>query len=263
MIVDTEWPQSITPYKVGLPGNSVAVVMPVRDGLKFFKLAFHSLLNFTDYPYTLSIVDNQSNEWTKNYLHTTAHNHKISLCEYMEVNRPASINLALRQMFTLSGVNFGCVISQEAIMEPNWLSRMMKTMLADMQIGVLAPSSNIGSPIQTELSVVGRVSPAAWVSGGCILFRKTAFNYVNGFDEALHGGYEDRDFCNRVKNKGYTIAVDGNVHIHSFFTTQEQQLSSEYEKKTSEKTFFERYPKPYEPTLAVVKLKERTNDRPK
>jgi GT2 family glycosyltransferase len=48
---------------------------------------------------------------------------------------------------------------------------------------------------------------ADWVSGTCMLVRKSVFDLVHGFDETIFMYYEDVDLCRRINRLGYRCAI--------------------------------------------------------
>lgn len=63
-----------------------------------------------------------------------------------------------------------------------------------------------------------------WVSGACMIIRKSLFDEVGGFDERFFMYDEDEDLCRRIANLGYDIVVDGRFRvIHMEKGTQNRQ----------------------------------------
>lgn len=53
---------------------------------------------------------------------------------------------------------------------------------------------------------VNKTEPVSWVTGAALLTRKSLFDQLGGFDESYGRGYfDDPDYCERVKQAGYTI----------------------------------------------------------
>lgn len=126
-----DWPQSTKPFRSNPPDGSVGIVIPMQNNLKFFKITFYSLLEFTDYRYMLTIVDNMSTFSTRQYLDSIRRNHNVNILQYQsEHNLSEEVDLAIRFMFAFQQVAYGCVVLPSMVMEPNWLSRMVNDLNA-------------------------------------------------------------------------------------------------------------------------------------
>lgn len=196
----SEWPRSVAPSRDNPPGYSVGIVIPVKNGLKFFKLCFHSILNFADHPHTITVVDNQSNLKTKDYFRIQAQNHGISVVRYDEdFNYAAEVNRGLRAAFAARSIHFGLVVQADVVVGPEFLSRLVLPFAEEERLGVSAPGG--GDPIEAA----------------CLIFRRRVFEEVGGFDEDFKGcGYESLDFVERARVAGWQVRENPSVRIHHF-----------------------------------------------
>ena len=205
-------------FKKDPPENAVGIVIPMRDNLKFFKLAFHSVLSFTEYPYMLTIIDNMGTFTTKTYLRSIQKNHPINVIPYQEeFNYAAEVNVGMRYMFSSPSVQYGVALNSDVVVEPHWLSNMIQLINADPKIGIVGPVTNIAIEPQ-ERRKCSMVWRAEHVSGFCMMFKRKVFESLEGFDEQYVGGcYEDQDFCIRATQDGWMSMVCGGVHVHHFW----------------------------------------------
>jgi len=239
-----DWPTSIAPYKTGAPENAVGIVIPMRDNLKFFKLAFHSVLSFTDYPYMLTIVDNMSSLSTRTYLRSIQKNHPINVLHYQEpFNFAAEINLGFNYLFSNPSVKYGLALNSDVVVEPNWLSNMVKVLNLSKDFGILGPASNIAIPAQERTK--GRELIATdYVSGFCMLFKREVYEGLDGFDESYEGGcYEDRDFCYRAKRAGWRSLVSATTYIHHYWkVSRRSDPRADDQTMANRNRFFSKFP---------------------
>ncbi len=238
---------STPPYKDNPIPNSVGIVMPMRDGLPFFKLAFHSVISFTDYPYTFTIVDNMSGFKTKKYLHALAKNHPINILRYdEEFNFSAQVNLGLRFAFRNPQVKYGLILNADLVVEPHWLSNLVEALESrkENNVGLAGPVSNIANQYQTSFRDHSQAI-VPHLSGFCLIFRREVFYKTGGFDQQYSGGcYEDRDFCEIAKAEGYQCLVDRKTYIHHYWRGFRGHGSqSDTEAKKNEERFYNKFPK--------------------
>jgi GT2 family glycosyltransferase len=212
-----EWPSSTRPFLSNPPEGSIGIAIPMRDNLKFFKLTFHSILDFTDHRYVMAIVDNMSGFRTSEYLKYTPRNHNVNVLKYQkEHSLAAEANMAFRFMFAFASVKYGILVTPDVVVEPGWASRLIKTLTSDPKVGIVGPMTSHG-PVPQRMGREDTTYPAQSVSSFCMAFRRETYESVNGFDEAFMGrGYEDQDFCHRAEKKGWMTVVDASVFIHRF-----------------------------------------------
>lgn len=198
------WPQATKPFRVSPPEGAAGVVLPIRgDNLSFFKLAFHSLLDFTDYRYMLTIVDNMNGYATRRYLESIRRNHSVNVLQYQEAHaQGAEWNLGLRFMFSFATVHYGVVLTPDVIFEPNWLSRIVKV---------------LNDPVQSDIVIPGSNMPPDAVPGFCMAFKRAAYESLNGFDEEFHeSGPTAAEFIDRAKKAAFRPFWTTETYIHHF-----------------------------------------------
>jgi hypothetical protein len=160
----TEWPPSSKPFLTSPPDGAVGIALPIRDDLRFFKLCFHSVMSFADHRFMLTVVDNMSGIKTVQYLESLRRNHPINVLRYQsEHNLAAEWNLALRYMFAHTTVKYGVALTPTIIVEPFWLSSLVKAINAHNKPVMFR--SNAGS-------------------AHAIGFKREHYEQINGFDEA-------------------------------------------------------------------------------
>jgi len=210
MNASKDWPPSMKPWRESPPEDSVGIVLPVRDNLRFFKLAFHSIADFTDHPYMLTIVDNMSAMETVKYLRSLRVNHYINILQHQKDHNLASIwNLGIRFMFSYSTVSYGLVLTPNIVTEPFWLSNLVIG-LKRTRASLALPSMNVSA-------------------GDVFLFTRKAYSDVGGIPET-----DDplADFSMEIGKHGHAVHVEDKVCIHKF-----KQNGFDYKPAVKEKTY--------------------------
>jgi len=212
-----EWPPSTRPFLSNPPDGAVGIALPMRDNLKFFKLTFHSVLDFTDHKFIMAIVDNMSGARTAGYLDSLRRNHSVNVLKYQKAHSLAGeANLAFRFMFAFANVKYGVLLTPDVVVEPNWISRLVKTLTTNEKVGIVGPMTSYG-PMPQRMGREDTTYPATSVGSFCMAFRRETYESINGFDESFQGqGFEDQDFCHRAEKAGWLTLVDGTVMVHRF-----------------------------------------------
>lgn len=136
-----EWPPSTRPFRNNPPRGTIGVVLPIRDGLPFFKMTFHSILAFSDARYMFAIVDNMSGLQTRQYLEGVRRNHPVNVLQYQkDHNLSAEWNVGLRFLFAFANVEYGFCLTPTVVVPPLWLSQSILTI--DAHEKPIQPQSN-------------------------------------------------------------------------------------------------------------------------
>ena len=229
------WPHSLPPILKDFPENSVAVVVCLRDNLKFFKLAFHSIISFTSHPYLFIVVDNMSSFTTKNYLKRLQKNHAIHVIPFsQEFNFAAQLNFGFNYAFTFPQIKYGVAIHSDTVVEPNWLNKLLVRFTVDAGLGVVLPEKG----------------------HHFTMFRQKTFTDLRGFDDKFRGHtYVIQDFCRRAENANWKLLLDDNTNIHHFFQTQMREgLVTTNHLEEDRRIFCSKYPELVEAKLAPPSL---------
>ncbi len=214
----------------------VSIVMLCHNDGKYLRGCLESLRRFTDEkktPYELILVNNASQDGSGPYLRRLARSPKVRLIEN-ERNRffAGGNNQGLR----LARGRYVLLLNADTILGPRWLERLIACAERDPKIGVVGPYTNgaVGRQLVRRpgydspqrfptfaevwaMSREGRWEEVHRLIGFCLLIKGHVLRRVGLLDERFGpGGYEDYDYCFRVRQAGYKIALAGDVFIHHF-----------------------------------------------
>jgi GT2 family glycosyltransferase len=85
--------------------------------------------------------------------------------------------------------------------------------------------------------------PVDWVTGGCCLVRREAWEAVTGFDPGYFLYFEDLDLCRRIRQAGFTVLVVPEVeatHVRGHSSGQASQAVKRHYRE-SQRRYYARY----------------------
>ena len=242
---DPAWPLStfnpVTHYGVVPHSHSVAIIVCVHNALSDVTRCLESVLSQTFPPYSLILVDDGSDEATKNFLERFSAGQNAQL---IRNSTAKGYTLAANQgLRSSSTADFAVLLNSDTIVSAQWLDRMIMCAESDPQVGMVGPLSNTaswqsipeilingdwadnelpqGMDIGTMASVVAARSARLYpriplLNGFCMLVKRKLINEIGIFDEESFGqGYgEENDYCLRTRAAGWSLALADDVYVY-------------------------------------------------
>jgi len=138
----------------------------------------------------LTIVDNNSDQETKDYL-KTLEDIRVVFSE-KNVGYGAACNLGAKE----TNSEFICFLNCDLLVDDDkWLRRLLKPLEDDPDVWVSGARmfNEKGEEFPTPLT--------GWVCGACVMVRRKDFEELGGFDENFFMFFEETDLFNRIGDK--------------------------------------------------------------
>lgn len=225
------------------------IIIPVWNELQYTRRCIESIQPNTKIPYRLILVDNGSDNETRNYLQQLAQqNGNITLIRNKEnLGFVKAVNQGLRE----SNAPYVCVVNNDTVVTDGWLSRLMDLAEGRPEIGLVTPQSE--SPGRLTVDEYAKLlalkkgehietNQCLWF---CVLVKREVIDKVGYLDEIYGmGGFDDADFAMRAHKIGYkcTTACDAYVY-HVWHASFKKAGNREKLVKRNEKIFFDKWGK--------------------
>ena len=181
----------------------VNIGMVTFNRLEFTRQSIASVIKYTDYPYVLTVVDNASQDGSREYLQQLQRegviDNLILLPENVGVAKAS--NLAWHQ--EPQAAHYLKLDNDIVIRKPGWLGKMVRTIDQASRIGVLAYNFEPTSyPLVRVEELLVRAKPGN-LGGACILIPRRTWELLGDWceDYGLYGE-EDGDYGLRVSLAG-------------------------------------------------------------
>lgn len=212
--------------------NLTSIILPAwmpknSDKEKYVSWALQSLNETTDMPFELLVIDNETSAESKKFLKKTLLQFKNN-----KYCRQASIFYSKKNIGFTGAWDLGikesqgkyvCVINDDLVFGPNWLSRMLKHIRGD--VIAVGPTTNYASGLQLVTNSKKDIyeERVNFLIGFCLLIKKGALNKIYDRKRKFYidpifypGGSEELDICIKLKKIGYDLVIAHDVFIHHF-----------------------------------------------
>lgn len=188
----------------------VDIVVPVHNSVHITLECLDSIVKNTSWPYKIYIVNDASDEYTRQKLALWASRNNAELV-HNKKNKgfPASVNRGVR----LGGGKYVCVHNSDVLVTEGWLTKMVMAIESDEKAMIVNPCTNNTALIDVPMvpgtsyldmnRAVERTShrryPEIMPTGFCFFTYRSLFNELGYFDEAYGRGYgEETDWWMRT-----------------------------------------------------------------
>jgi glycosyltransferase involved in cell wall biosynthesis/SAM-dependent methyltransferase len=195
----------------------VNICMVTFNRLEFTRQAIDALVEYTDYPYVLTVVDNNSQDGSKNYLHRLKDRGVIKNLVLLDENIGIAKASNLAWSMEPEAEYYLKLDNDIVIKKENWLSDMVRVIEGIPQIGAVAYNFEPVSYPLTDLNNIQVRVKTANLGGACFLITARTCDSIGYWCED-YGLYseEDYDYCYRMTLAGiqYAYMEDENIGIH-------------------------------------------------
>lgn len=223
--------------------DGTSIIIPTYNQKSYLKSCIDSIVDHTDLPYEIIVVDNGSTDGTGAYLQEIGTQVR---CRMLDRNRgfAGAVNAGLMMAKGTTLV----LLNNDTLVTENWLDNMLACLHSDERIGMVGPVTNyIGGDQRIEVPyteiadmhefarLYNVSNPSKWVKtdrliGFCLLFRRELLERTGYLDEGYEvGNYEDDDFNIRVRLQGYSLVMAQDAFIHHFGSVSIKALGERLE----------------------------------
>lgn len=253
---------------------TIDIIIPVYEGFEYLDNLFNSVIQNTDLPYKLYVINDCSQDerilplLTKFCKLLGSRMELINNSENLGFVK--SVNKAL-----FKSKNHVIILNTDVVLPKNWASRLIKPIIDNPTIASVTPFSNAATIfslpkinennsfeycLEKVNSSLGRIStPYLDIKlptgvGFCMAMNRTALDEIGILDEIYGKGYgEENDWCQRAVKHGYSNTIAANLfvwHKHggSFVSKEKTKLIQEHSRILKN-----RYPKYFKSVSSILK----------
>lgn len=227
--------------------DKISVIIPTWNKVEFLKQAMESMERNTQWPFEVIVVDNASDDGTQEFVLNS--NFKMD-GQYIRNEENKGFAIPNNQGAKVAKGTYLCFLNNDVIVTKGWLTAMMKVFSEEKAVGIVgARLVHPGKGTIQHAGIIEHTSskmpdhiyfnqpmdyPPAMirkqyfaVTGACMLVPKALYDEIGGLDEDYWCGWEDMDFCQKVRRKGYRIYYEPTALVYHYESRTEGRYSKE------------------------------------
>lgn len=220
--------------------NSVSVIIPCFNAVKYTRQCVKSVLLNTNYSYELILINNGSSDSTEQYFSKLKASVKpvngLQKLTVIQLKRNIGVAGALNLGISKSAGMYVCYLNNDVIVTMDWLGKMVRACRENAYNAVVGTLFNsfedeqFAAEIEKDKSRIDEISKiislinknkikkSRTIHGLCMLVKKKIFAEVGLFNANIYPCFgEDIEFCERVKKRGYNLIDALDVFIFHYW----------------------------------------------
>ena len=192
-----------------------SIIIPCWNQVRYTRQCVRSVLRWTRAPFELILVDNGSTDGTAAFLSELR---ESAGARIIANRRNLGFARAVNQGMASANGKYLVWLNNDAVVTREWLDRLIACAERSPRIAAVGPVVNGDDgrrPMNLNWAAAalalangGKTFRAAWLTGYCLLLKRAAVRRVGPLDLRFEeGGYEDYDYCLRLRRAGYELAV--------------------------------------------------------
>jgi GT2 family glycosyltransferase len=199
----------------------VSIVIPVYNKILYTQNCLASILEHTDVPYEVIVVDDNSSDATAETLA------QMQNVRVVHANENRGFVRSCNAGANVARAGYILFLNNDTTVTTGWLSSLVETLDRDCAAGAVgsklvypdgtlqeaggiiwkdASGWNFGKFDDASKPEYNYLREVDYCSGAALMIRKELFEQVGGFDTRYSPGYwEDTDLCFSVRKKGYKV----------------------------------------------------------
>ncbi len=226
------------------------IIIPIWNQFSYTRDCLGHILKNTKYPYRMILVDNASDDETKDYLCNFAAEHKDKTLLIRNEENLGYIK-AINQGLKASSAEYVCMMNNDTLPSPGWLERMVDFAVTHPDVGLINPQcqGHSGDTVDSHAEMLarnkGEYMEMNQCQGFCMLVKRELIDKVGFLDEAFGvGGYDDTDYSIRAHKAGYRCVSIRDAYVfHRIHASFDKAGNREEVVDRNRKIYYEKWGK--------------------